>query len=167
MMAGLCLGAPCWGRATRCSVPQLWARIYAADGSGVSHTYSASSTSDFASRGDLLLGLIDDQQSGFAGGAGFRSMQLTIEANGAEILDTTFRSLGSPRAFFRARQCHSGANAFAASLSCQTVALATVSDRRPDPRPDDSPSDRRACRPEALSPQPIEACCTGQTLRIG
>jgi hypothetical protein len=81
-------------------VPQLWARIYAADGSGVSHTYSASSTSDFASRGDLLLGLIDDQQSGFAGGAGFRSMQLTIEANGAEILDTTFRSLAIAKSFF-------------------------------------------------------------------
>jgi hypothetical protein len=74
---------------------------YASDGSGESHTYSATSTFDFAYRGDLLLGLIDDQVSGFARGQGFQSMEFTIEANGVEILDTTFRSLALAESFFR------------------------------------------------------------------
>jgi hypothetical protein len=73
----------------------------AADGGGVSNTYSASSTFDFAYGGDLELGLIDNQENGFAGGAGFQSMEFTIEANGVEILDTTFRSLAIAESFFR------------------------------------------------------------------
>src|SRR3984885_2867270 len=44
---------------------------YATDGGGASHTYSASSTFDFGYGGDLMLGLIDDQHEGFAGGVGF------------------------------------------------------------------------------------------------
>ncbi|HWY80433.1 MAG TPA: PEPxxWA-CTERM sorting domain-containing protein, partial [Roseiarcus sp.] len=36
----------------------------------------------------------------FAGGAGFQSMDFTIEANGVEILDTTFRSLAVAESFF-------------------------------------------------------------------
>ena len=74
---------------------------YAADGGGESDTYSATSTFDFAYGGDLELGLIDDQVSGFAGGQGFQSMEFTIDANGVEILDTTFRSLAIAESFFR------------------------------------------------------------------
>ena len=72
---------------------------YAADGGGESHTHSASSTFDFAYSGDLLLGLIDGQQSGFTDGSGFQSMEFTIDANGVEILDTTFRSLALAESF--------------------------------------------------------------------
>jgi hypothetical protein len=73
---------------------------YAADGGGESLTYSASSTFDFAYRGDLLLGLIDDQVSGFAGGQGLQSMEFTIEVNGVGILDRTFTSLAAAESFF-------------------------------------------------------------------
>ena len=73
---------------------------YASDGSGESHTYSTSSTFDFAYRGDLLLGLIGGQDTGFDGGSGFESMELTVIANGVEILDTTFRSLAVAESFF-------------------------------------------------------------------
>ena len=59
-----------------------------------------SSTFDFGYGGDLMLGLIDDQQTGFAGGLGFQSMEFTIVANGVEILDTTFRSLAIAESFF-------------------------------------------------------------------
>jgi hypothetical protein len=73
---------------------------YAADGGGASHTYSATSTFDFGYGGDLLLGLIGSQESGFAGGLGFQSLEFTIDANGVEILDTTFRSLSIAESFF-------------------------------------------------------------------
>ena len=73
---------------------------YATDGGGASHTYSGSATFDFGYRGDLLLGLIDDQQAGFAGGLGFQSMEFTIIADGVEILDSTFRSLAVAESFF-------------------------------------------------------------------
>ena len=92
--------ALCWGRATRCSGPQFWGANYAADGGGESHTYSASSTFDFGYGGDLMLGLIDDQEDGFAGGLGFQSMEFTIIANGVEIFDLTFRSLAIAESFF-------------------------------------------------------------------
>ena len=72
----------------------------AADGGGESNTYSATSTFDFGYGGDLELGLIDNQENGFDGGAGFQSMEFTIEANGVEILDTTFRSLSIAESFF-------------------------------------------------------------------
>jgi hypothetical protein len=74
---------------------------YATDGGGESLTYTASSTFDFAYRGNLELGLIDSQLTGFASGAGFQSMEFTIEADGVEILDTTFRSLSIAQSFFR------------------------------------------------------------------
>ncbi len=48
-----------------------------------------------------MLGLIGGQETGFAGGAGFQSMEFTISANGVEILDTTFRSLAIAESFFR------------------------------------------------------------------
>jgi hypothetical protein len=67
----------------------------------VNDTYSASSTFDFAYRGDLELGLIDDQVSGFAGGLGFQSMEFTIMADGVEVLDVTFGSLAIAESFFR------------------------------------------------------------------
>jgi hypothetical protein len=44
---------------------------YASDGGGLSHTYSATSTFDLtAFRGNLVLGLIDNQQNGFGNGLG-------------------------------------------------------------------------------------------------
>jgi hypothetical protein len=68
---------------------------------GVSQTYSASSTFDFGYPGDLLLGLVDDQVSGFAGGQGFQSLEFTIAADGVEILDKTFLNLAAAESFFR------------------------------------------------------------------
>ena len=44
---------------------------YASDGGGESDIYTATSTIDLVYGGDLMLGLIDEQQSGFTGGAGF------------------------------------------------------------------------------------------------
>ena len=67
---------------------------------GVSQTYSASSTFDFAYRGDLQLGMIEDQVSGFAGGQGFQSMEFTIAADGNEIFDRSFTSLAVAESFF-------------------------------------------------------------------
>jgi hypothetical protein len=74
---------------------------YAPDGGGESNAYSATSTFDFGYGGDLQLGLIDDQVSGFAKGLGFRSMEFTIEADGVEVLDVTFGSLAIAESFFR------------------------------------------------------------------
>ncbi len=68
---------------------------------GVSQTYSASSNFDFAYRGDLLVGLIDNQVNGFAAGQGFQSMEFTIVADGVEIFDKTFGSLAIAESFFR------------------------------------------------------------------
>ena len=48
---------------------------------------SATSTFDFGYGGDLMLGLIDDQLTGFAGGLGFQSMELTVTANGVELFE--------------------------------------------------------------------------------
>ena len=74
---------------------------YAPDGGGESNTYSASSKFDFGYGGDLMLGLIDDQVSGFADSQGFQSMEFTIEANGVDVLDVTFGSLAIAESFFR------------------------------------------------------------------
>jgi hypothetical protein len=74
---------------------------YAPDGGGESKTYSASSTFDFGYGGDLQLGLIDDQVSGFANGLGFQSMEFTIQANSVDVLDVTFGSLAIAESFFR------------------------------------------------------------------
>jgi hypothetical protein len=71
---------------------------HASDGGGESDSYSASSTFDFAYGGDLILGLIGDQQTGLPGGLGFQSMEFTITADGVEVLDVTFRNWRSPRA---------------------------------------------------------------------
>jgi hypothetical protein len=71
------------------------------DGGGESATYSATSTFDFGYGGDLELGLIDGQLTGFSSGAGFQSMEFTVTADGVEILDTTFRSLAVAESFFR------------------------------------------------------------------
>jgi hypothetical protein len=73
---------------------------YASDSGGESETYSASSTFDFGYGGDLKLGLIDYQLTGFSSGAGFQSMEFTIEADGVEILDATFKSLTVAESFF-------------------------------------------------------------------
>ena len=74
---------------------------YASDGDGESNTYSASSTFDFGYPGDLKLGLIDSQLTGFSSGAGFESMEFTVMADGVEILDSSFRSLAVAESFFR------------------------------------------------------------------
>jgi hypothetical protein len=76
---------------------------YATDGGGESHTYSATSTFNFGYGGDLMLGLTDDQLTGFAGGLGFQSMELTITANGVELFESTFESLAVAESFFRDR----------------------------------------------------------------
>ena len=83
---------------------------YAPDGGGESDTYSVSSTFDFAYRGDLLLGLIDGQQTGFANGLGFELMEFTIDANGVEVLDATFRSLAVAESFFHDNVLDLGSN---------------------------------------------------------
>jgi hypothetical protein len=77
--------------------------VGANSGGGESHTYSATSTFDFGYGGDLMLGLIDDQLTGFAGGLGFQSMEFTVTANGVKLLDSTFRSLAVAESFFRDR----------------------------------------------------------------
>ena len=74
---------------------------YAPDGGGESDTYSVSSTFDFAYRGDLLLGLIDDQQAGFSDGLGFQSMDFYVAVNGSDILDVNLTSLAVAESFFQ------------------------------------------------------------------
>jgi len=88
------------GAAGRASGAGILGANFAPD-SFSSSTYSASSTYDFdfAYRGDLVLGLIDDQVSGFADGQGFQSMEFTISANG-EGFSETFLSLAQAESFF-------------------------------------------------------------------
>ena len=71
-----------------------------ASGGDESDTYTATSTIDFVYGGDLTLGLIGDQQSGFTGGAGFESIEFTVLAGGTTILDQTFTSLAAADSFF-------------------------------------------------------------------
>jgi hypothetical protein len=73
---------------------------YASDGGGVGHDYRAGATFDFTYGGDVLLGLIDNQQTGFAGGLGFQSIEFTVAANGADILDETFTDLADAETYF-------------------------------------------------------------------
>jgi hypothetical protein len=83
---------------------------YAAHGTGESHTCEASSTFDFRYGGDVVLGLIDSQLTGFSAGTGFRSMEFTVTANGVDILDTTFRSLALAESFFHDSVIDLGSN---------------------------------------------------------
>src|SRR3984957_16404441 len=83
---------------------------YATDGGGASHTYSASSTFDFGYGGDLMLGLIDDQHAGFAGGLGFQSLEFTILDKGVEIFDLTFNNLAVAESFFDDSVINLGSN---------------------------------------------------------
>jgi hypothetical protein len=62
---------------------------------------SVTSTFDFIYGGDLQLGLIGSQLTGFSSGAGFESMEFTIAADGEEIFDRTFTSLAIAESFFR------------------------------------------------------------------
>jgi hypothetical protein len=73
---------------------------YASGDEEESLSYSASSTFEFGYPYDLQLGLIDDQVTGFANGLGFESMEFSIDANGVEILDVTFKSLAIAESFF-------------------------------------------------------------------
>ncbi len=66
------------------------------DGSAMD-TYSASSTFDFASKGDLLLGLVaplDDAPTGF------QQIDFTVTLDGAEVVKEAFTSLVTADAFF-------------------------------------------------------------------
>src|SRR3984885_3473112 len=83
---------------------------YATDGGGASHTYSASSTFDFGYGGDVMLGLIDDQHEGFAGGLGFQSMEFAILDHGVAIFDLTFKSLAVAESFFDDSVINLGSN---------------------------------------------------------
>ena len=83
---------------------------YATDGGGASHTYSGSATFDFGYGGDLMLGLIDDQLTGFAGGLGFQSLEFTILDNGVEILDFNFKNLEVAESFFHDSVINLGSN---------------------------------------------------------
>ena len=74
---------------------------YASDGGGESHTYSAAATFDFGYGGDVLLGLIDNQETGFDSGLGFQSIEFYIIADGAKIVDQTFASLALADSFFQ------------------------------------------------------------------
>ena len=74
---------------------------YAPNGGGASLTYSATSTFDFAYRGDVLLGLIGDHQDGFDASVGFESIDFYVIANGAKIDDWTFTDLSSVDSFFQ------------------------------------------------------------------
>jgi hypothetical protein len=74
---------------------------YATDGVGETLTYSAISTFDFGYRGDVLLGLICDQQNGFIGGLGFQSLEFYVLADGVKTLDKTFTSLAVADTFFQ------------------------------------------------------------------
>ena len=89
------------GPRDRSSAPQSWAPIPLPMAAVENFTSSASSTFDFGYGGDLQLGLIDDQVSGFANGLGFQSMEFTIMADGVEVLDVTFGSLAIAESFFR------------------------------------------------------------------
>jgi hypothetical protein len=62
---------------------------------------SVTSTFDFIYGGDLQLGLIGSQLTGFSSGAGFQSMEFTIQADGVGVLDVTFGSLAISESFFR------------------------------------------------------------------
>jgi hypothetical protein len=74
---------------------------YAPDGDGDSRTYQASATFGIGYHGDLILGLIDDQANGFAGGLGFQSLTFTIAEDGVTVFEATFGSLPSAESFFR------------------------------------------------------------------
>ena len=73
---------------------------YAPDGGGQSHTYSAAATFGFDYRGDLLLGLIDNQQNGFDNGLGFQSMEFYVDGNGSDVFDVKFGNLAAAESFF-------------------------------------------------------------------
>src|ERR1700722_11024147 len=66
------------------------------DGS-VSNAYSASSTFDFAYKGDLVLGLIPPLDGA---PTDFQQIDFTVTLDGAEVVDETFTSLAAADAFF-------------------------------------------------------------------
>ena len=67
----------------------------------IDNTYSAAATFDFGYGVDVLLGLIDDQQTGFDAGLGFQSIEFYVIANGAKIRDWSFTDLSSADNFFQ------------------------------------------------------------------
>ena len=67
---------------------------------GASDSYRATATFGLSPPGDLVLGLISDQMSGFTGPSDFRSVEFSIASNGTEIADSTFSSLATAQGFF-------------------------------------------------------------------
>ena len=68
----------------------------AGDGSATD-TYSASSTFDFASKGDLALGLIAPLDGA---PTGFQQIDFTATVDGTEVVNKSFTSLAAANAFF-------------------------------------------------------------------
>ena len=67
---------------------------------GASDSCRATATFGLGPPGDLVLGLISDQMSGFTGPSDFRSVEFSIASNGTEIADWTFSSLATAQGFF-------------------------------------------------------------------
>ena len=57
-----------------------------------------------------LLGLIGDEQDGFAGGVGFQSLEFYVLANRAKIRDWTFTNLTNAESFFQNNVIDLGSN---------------------------------------------------------
>jgi hypothetical protein len=74
---------------------------YAPDGGAESDTYSATSTFDLRYGGDLVLGLIDNQETAFADALGFQSMEFTIDADGVENSRCDLQKPGGRREFLQ------------------------------------------------------------------
>ena len=82
------------------------------DGSAMD-TYSASSTFDFASKGDLLLGLIAPLDGA---PTGFQQIDFTVTLDGAEVVKEAFTSLLTADAFFDDQVINLGAVSGVADL---------------------------------------------------
>jgi trimeric autotransporter adhesin len=89
---------------------------YAADGGGASNTYSASATFDFADRGDLKLGLIDNQENGFAGGSAFNRWNSPSSPTASKFSTRHSEASQSPRV----------SSAMTSSISARTSGRASI-----------------------------------------
>ncbi len=93
-----------WPRAQILGSSVLGANYTAAVGADVSaqlETYTASADFDVSGRGDLLLGLIEYQESGFASGSGFQSIEFSVNIDGRTAVDETFTELSAADSFFQ------------------------------------------------------------------
>ncbi len=81
-------------------------------------TYSASSTFDFASKGDLLLGLIAPLDGA---PTGFQQIDFTVTLDGAEVVNEAFTSLVTADAFFDDQVINLGAVSGVADLTSRMI----------------------------------------------